>query len=233
MHSSELRGFLTGLILGDGSIDKGVSKRAFEIKSINRDYIDNIAAEIKSCSGFKSKITHCPEHYSGGCNHKESWSFRIMAHPYFAKIYHDFYDDYRRRIITGRALEWLTPYGLANWYMSDGYVCLVGKTKGVIRSRRVDLCTDRYSIDNIHKIQECLLNKFCINTSMIHRDNHCRIRIAYTSYNDFFEMVYPYLVPSMRYKAYLGYSSRPIWMSDYLWSIQEDLESANPLLLVA
>ena len=35
IKSSELRGFFTGLILGDASIDKGVHKRAFNIKSIN------------------------------------------------------------------------------------------------------------------------------------------------------------------------------------------------------
>lgn len=33
MNSSELKGYLTGLIVGDGYIDKGVTKRAFEIKN--------------------------------------------------------------------------------------------------------------------------------------------------------------------------------------------------------
>ena len=42
MHSSELRGYLTGLILGDGHIDKGVTKRAFEIKSVHFDFIQKI-----------------------------------------------------------------------------------------------------------------------------------------------------------------------------------------------
>ena len=42
INSSELRGFFTGLILGDASIDKGVHKRALMIKSINRDFSDAV-----------------------------------------------------------------------------------------------------------------------------------------------------------------------------------------------
>lgn len=229
MNSSELRGFLTGLILGDGYIDKGINKRAFCIKSTCKEFIDNIDLEIKSCSGFKSKIKYTPEHISCGCNHKESWEYRIVAHTYFNKIYHYFYDDYRNRIVTTDSLKWLTPYGLANWYMSDGYVCLVGKTKGIIKDRRVDICTDRYSLQDIYKIQNCFTTKFGINTTVIKRDKFYRIRISKSSYETFFMLIYQYLVPSMQYKAYLGYEKQPEWMSDKLWQIQESLKSANPL----
>jgi hypothetical protein len=47
MKSSELKGYLTGLILGDGTIDKGTTKRAFRIKSINFDFIDKIEKDLK------------------------------------------------------------------------------------------------------------------------------------------------------------------------------------------
>ncbi len=233
MNSSELRGFLTGLILGDGTIDSGTSKRSFAIKSIHKDFIDRIENEISSCSGFRSKISFTPCHYSGGCQHKDSWEYRIVAHTYFAKIYHCFYDDYRHRIISTKALNWLTPYGLANWYMSDGYVCLVGKTKGRIKDRRVDFCTDRYSQKDIQKIQRCFLSKFGIKTTMIKREGFFRIRVHKDSYPAFFQLIVPYIVPSMMYKVYLGYEQRPEWMSDSLWTLQENLKSANPLCSVA
>jgi len=233
MNSSELRGFLTGLILGDGMIDKGVHKRAFRIKSIHQDFINNIAEEIESCSGFKSKVIYTPEHYSGWCNHQENWEYIILAHPYFTKIYNNFYDDYRHRIITREALDWLTPYGLANWYMSDGYVCLVGRSKGTITDRRVDFCTDRYTYDDIKTIQDALLENYDIKTSLVKRGKFTRLRIKKESYNIFFSLIIPYLVPSMLYKAYLGYECQPAWMSDELWSIQVDLKSANPLQMCA
>lgn len=40
MNSSELKGYLTGLIIGDGTIGKGITKRSFAIKSICKDFID-------------------------------------------------------------------------------------------------------------------------------------------------------------------------------------------------
>ena len=229
MNSSELKGFLTGLILGDGTIGNGVKNRSFSIKSINKDFIDMIADEIESCSGFKTRIKFTPEHFSCGCNHRDSWELSIASHPYFGKIYHHFYDDYRKRVVSSWALKWLTPRGLANWYMSDGYVCLVGKTKGVIKNRRVDICTDRYTLSDVRKMQDFFKRKFDIDTSIICRGRTYRLRVMQTSYNRFFELVNPYIVPSMRYKTYLGYEQRPIWMSDELWQIQEDLASANPL----
>lgn len=229
MNSSELRGFLTGLILGDGSIDKGTTKRAFSIKSINKDFIDMIEDQIKSCSGFKTIIRYTPSHYSSGCNHQGNWELIIPAHPYFNKMYHHFYDDYRKRKLSNQALKWLTPAGLANWYMSDGYVCLVGKTKGVIKNRRVDICTDRYSLEDIHKIQKMLLDNYNIHTSVVKRENSYRIRILCKSYNTFFGLIADYIVPSMMYKLNLAYDYQPKWMSDELWEIQESLKSANPL----
>lgn len=226
MNSSELKGFLTGLILGDGHIDGGTTKRAFNISSIDKNFIDMIESEIKSCSGFKTKRVYIPAHYSCGCNHKDAWKFIIVAHPYFAKMYHYFYDDYRHRVISKEALNWLTPRGLANWYMSDGYVCKVGKTKGVIRNRRMDICTDRYSYNDVLRASNWLKDRFEIDNGLIKRNDRYRIRIKVSSYEKFINLIQPYVIPSMQYKLYLAYEYKPIWMSDEMWKFQESLESA-------
>lgn len=223
INSSELKGYLTGLIFGDGYIDGGNTKRAFVIKSINKDFIDEIKANLESCTNFKINVRDIPEHDSCGCHHKESWELRVQAHPYFAKKYHHFYDDYRHRIASKESLEWLTPHGLANWYMCDGYICLVGKTKGFIRSRRIDICTDRYSKQTVESMCIALRNKFRLDTSIIKRNDQYRIRIKQTSYNDFISLIAPYIVNSMRYKLYLGYETQPYWMDDDVWTIQEEI----------
>lgn len=223
MNSSELRGYLTGLIFGDGFIDKGVTKRAFVIRSINRDFIDEIKNNLESCNSFQITIRNSPAHYSGGSNHKESWELRIKAHPYFAKKYHHFYDDFRNRVASKESLEWLTPWGLANWYMSDGYVCLVGKTKGFIRDRRIDICTDRYSKATVESMCVMLKKKFNLDTSIIKRNDTYRIRIKQPSYNDFIKMIAPYIVDGLRYKLFLGYETQPYWMDDEVWAIQREI----------
>ena len=60
MNSSELKGYLTGLIFGDGCIDKGITKRAFEIKSIDKNFIDKIKNDIESCTNFQISIKSPP-----------------------------------------------------------------------------------------------------------------------------------------------------------------------------
>lgn len=229
MNSSELKGYLTGLILGNGTIDKGVNKRAFEIKSINKEFIYKISKDLTSCTNFEIAIKNIPESYYSGCNHKENWSLRVKAHPYFNKKYNYFYDDYRKRIITKESMSWLTPNGLANWYMSDGYICLVGKESGFIKSRRVDLCTDRYKYKDILTIQNTFINKFKLNSSIIKRGEYYRIRILKSSYNDFIELIYPHIVPSMYYKINLHYISKPFWMNDNVWRIQEEITQCDGL----
>ena len=229
MNSSELKGYLTGLIIGDGCIESGITKRAFAIKSINYNFIKKIEADLKSCTIFNINIRHTPEHFSYGCNHKESWELRIKAHPYFAKKYHHFYDDNRNRIISKEAMSWLTPNGLANWYMSDGYVCLVGKTKGIITNRRMDICTDRYSLETIEKLSNLLYDKFEIHTSIVKRERFHRIRISNRSYINFINLIRPYVVRGFEYKLYLGYEQKPIWMSDDFWNYQQNLNSAIAL----
>lgn len=233
MKSSELKGYLTGLIYGDGYIDKGVIKRRFEIKSINKDFIYKIYEDLTSCTNFAVSIKEFPSSFKDGAHRKKYWSLEIKSHPYFSKKYHHFYDDYRNRKCSKESMNWLNEQGLANWYMSDGYVCLVGKNSGVIKSRRVDICTDRYDKETVSQLIKMLEHRFGIQSSLIQRKNKgkysYRIRIKCQSYELFFDIIRPHIVDSMQYKLYLGYEKQPIWMSDMNWQRQINLMSANAL----
>lgn len=226
MNTSELKGYLTGLIMGDGHIDSGVSKRAFRIKSVNKDFVDKIYKDIMTCNTFKCHINHVDSKIDKNkVYHKESWEFVITAHPYFAKKYHHFYDDYKNRHITKQAMSWLTPNGLANWYMSDGYICLVGLKSGHIQNRRVDICTDRYSIETIKMMCEEIFKKFDIEFCPVKRGNIYRIRLRTKDYCKFINIIKPYIVPSMLHKLYLGYEKQPKWMCDSDWEFQNSISA--------
>lgn len=226
INSSQLRGFVTGLVLGDGTIDKGQNKRAFRIKSINKDFIQQIQYYFNKCTTFKTKIKFISAYDDKyGVHHKSYYELNINAHPYFAKLYHYFYNDYRHRKIYSKTLSWLNPIGIANWYMSDGYVCLVGKTKGFITQRRVDICTDRYYYEDVQLIQQYFLQRWDIQTSIVTRNHTYRLRIQTQSYATFFNIILPYLTPSMLYKCYLGYTSKQNWMSDDFWHLQQQLQN--------
>lgn len=226
MNSSELKGYLTGLIIGDGHIDNGITKRSFSIKSIHKDFIYKIKEDLESCTNFNIFIKNNNEYIDKyNTHHKKYYELVIKAHPYFSKKYHNFYDDYRNRIISKNAINWLNYAGLANWYMSDGYVCLVGITKGKIYNRRVEICTDRYSYENIIMICNELYKKFNLRFSIIKRGKIYRIRLKQESYSIFINMIKPFIVPSMIYKLYLGYEKQPKWMSDSDWEFQNSISA--------
>ena len=226
MNTSELKGYLTGLILGDGYIDSGVNKRAFRIKSINKDFIEKIKEDIDSCNTFNTYIKHTKGYVDKyKVNHKDYWEFVISAHPYFAKKYHNFYDDYKKRKITTEVINWLTPNGLANWYMSDGYVCLVGIRSGKITGRRIEICTDRYTKNDVFMICKKLNERFNLEFSPIKRGENYRIRLKTKDYSNFINLIKPYIVPSMIYKLYLGYEKQPKWMFDSDWEFQNSISA--------
>lgn len=229
MTSSELKGYLAGLIVGDAYIDKGITKRGLVIKSVCKQFIDKVQHDISSCTQFTTYVRQHDACFCGGCHHKEYWEFIVKAHPYFAKKYHHFYTDSGSRWVSREVTQWMTAAGIANWFMGDGYTCLVGKSKGIIKSRRIQFCTDRYDMKSIERLQKMLENKFGIKTSVIKRNNRYRINILIESFDSFLTLVYPHLVPDMYYKIYLAYEKQPIWMSNENWEIQQSIRSAITL----
>lgn len=230
MKSTELRGYLTGLILGDGSIDKGVTKRAFRIKSINIDFIESIEKVLKETTNFKIEVRYFDASSKDGVNRKPYAELKVQAHPYFNKKYNFFYDDYRNRRITVESLRWLNSQGLANWFMSDGYTTLVGRKSGVIKDRRVELATDRYSEEDVNKIKKYLEETYGYTIKKVKRkEGVYRLRFSLLSAQHFFAMIEPYVVPSMRYKLNMCYEQQPKWMiNEYYHLMNEIMKCGTP-----
>lgn len=237
MHKThtEVRSFYSGLILGDATIDNGVSKRALRISSINKDFLDYVKAFTDSYTPFKNyiRLLYKPYTDGNGVNRKETYEFVIKAHPYFRKLYPYFYNDYRKRIISNVTLQKLDLQGFANWYMSDGYVCQVGKAKGFIKDCRVDLCTDRYSLDNINKAVKYITNVLGYRANIIKRKANnkymYRIRINVIDAQRMFLDIDKFVVPSMKYKLIMPYSKEKSWMLPEYKSLMSNLISASTI----
>lgn len=220
MKSTELRSFLTGLILGDGTIDSGISKRSFRIKSISHDFIDYIERSLRETTNFNIVVREFSGSTKNGTIRQPYKELIIKAHPYFNKRYHFFYDDYRNRRITKEVLKWLSPIGLANWYMSNGYIIKVGKESSEIKDRRVEIATDRYKKDDVEKIRDYFETEYGFSMKLVKRkEGMYRLRFSLLSAQHFFLMIEPYIVPSMRYKILLPYDYQPKWMADEYYSL--------------
>lgn len=229
MNSSTLKSYLTGLILGDGYIDHGVAKRAFRIKSVNKDFIQKIEKDLKKSTNFNiSVMSHRAEVKADGVNHREYQELSISAHPYFSKIYHKFYNDFGKRTISKSSLEDLEWEGWANWFMSDGYTVKVGKESGVIKDRRVDLCTDRYSETDVDMLVSFVSKTFGYKVSKIKRGNVFRVRIGLKDAQYFFCNISPFVVSSFLYKLDMSYDYRPTWMTDEYYELMQNIHQCQP-----
>lgn len=230
MKNNELRGFVTGLVLGDGTIDKGTNRRAFRFVTINEEFAYYIRGAFIDNTSFKVKVLQVSRTVDkNGVNHKEHCRLSTNAQPYFAKMYHIFYDDYRRRVITKKALKWLTPAGLANWYMSDGYIVHVGKTKGVIKDRRVEIALDRYREEDVDRVIKYFSDTYGYRCSKVKRKSGMyRIRFSLKDAQHFFLLIAPYVlkVPGMSYKIDLSYDYKPEWMCDEYYELMISINNS-------
>lgn len=215
INSTELKSFFSGLIISDGYICKGVSKRAFQLKTVNKDFAMYLEDFTNTYTNFKTRVRYLPYRLdANGVNHKEHWEFTIFANPYFAKLYHVFYDDYRKKYINKDMLAWLDLRGLANWYMSDGYCTNVGKTKGNVINCRVEFCNDCFSYeDNLLFCEH--LTKMGYKTNPIKRGKFYRARMGLYDAQKFFVEINSFVVPSMKYKLFMDIE-RPWFSQEYL-----------------
>ena len=90
--------------------------------------------------------------------------------------------------------RWLTPRGLAYWYMDDG----AQKWRG--RSLGVRLCTDGFTHDEVRRLAAVLTAKFNLNTSLQKKGGSFRIYISSYSYDILRATIYHHLLTSMLYK---------------------------------
>ena len=221
INSTELKSFYAGLIISDGYIAKGVSNRAFILRTINKDFAEYIESFTQAHTNFTTRIKYLPAKIDNNLvHHKEHWEFSTKAHPYFAKLYHIFYDDYRKKYIHPDMLSWLDLRGLANWYMADGYCTNVGKTKGKIVNCRVEFCNDCFTYDD--NLLFCkYMSGLGYKTNPIKRGNVYRASMSLYDAQRFFVEINQYIVPSMKYKLYMNIQ-RP-WMTDEYLLLKSDI----------
>jgi hypothetical protein len=116
----------------------------------------------------------------------ENISYRFWTRQYFASWREKFY--FKSKKIVPKDIQ-LMPLSVAVWYMDDG--CL--------SDNKCIIATDGFSKKDICFLQELLLEKYNIKTSV---KNESKIMIKKESFNIFFSIIRPYIIPSMLYKVF-------------------------------
>lgn len=207
INHSKLKSFFIGTLLGDSYIHNG----RFECKQISKDLIEFKARFIKQYLPDANVVIKEHSAYvdKNGVNHQKYYVLEVLKSRYIRKLEKIFYPN-GVKIYPKNAVLKLDSLGFAMWYADDGTSVLVqyNSTTKSARSRRVQLCTDNFTLDENIKIKEDL-EKLGYNIKIVNRNRNNQYRIQInTPYQDFICSISNYFYihfPSLLYKIDLGY----------------------------
>lgn len=186
----ELRQFLLGSFLGDGSFRKSSNKKGktYRLKIAHgekqTDYLlwkqlflekKNIIAKVYYYTAKDKRVKK--GFYTSGF-------LRAESHPIF-QSYGEQYTP--KKTVNYDFVKDLDAFGLAVWFMDDGFV-----TKN---SFQISSCS--FSNEEIKTLQKVLLENFNIKTN-VNAVNE--IYITAESRDTFLSLITPYIIPSLQYK---------------------------------
>jgi len=123
--------------------------------------------------------------------YKKYW-FSTFSHVAFRFYGHQFYRD-GKKIVPQLISHWLTPLGLAVWFMDDGSI----KSK---HHRALILNTQCYAEPDLKRLQDVLLKKFGIQTKLRPQKEGKQIYILSDTVEKFVSLIRPFMLPEMEYK---------------------------------
>lgn len=201
------KSFLYGTLMGDG---KKMSPTSYACKQsiLQEDYViwkHSIMKNIVSPTSFQyQKLwdNRYEQYY-------ESVVFYTFANSDIEQIMNDFYPK-KKKVVTEKILNRLTNFSLAVWFMDDGTTDWNERSriKGWNTKPTAKLCTDSFTLNECQLISSWILIKYNIQTYIKERDLPGKYRICFDTEETpkFFEIIKPYIIPSMLYKInYLAY----------------------------
>jgi hypothetical protein len=213
--NKEFRGKLIGTLLGDASIHfgrDGNSKFQFTHQEKQKEYAFMKAFEI--CKGFKRQ-QRTPNKYTTVTPYGEVTYYKFyLSHKYNNFLHRVLYSKEGKKYFSLKVLNYLTPEGIAWWYMDDGGVSL-GPSKdkfGNLRpNRSVEMristyCTEKEA-DNIIRYFYSVWGlqakkRFAKKTSSYY--------IAFSTKEGYKleEIISPFILPYFKYKLPSYYNPR-------------------------
>ena len=122
----------------------------------------------------------------------KKYHFETFTHIAFRFYAKQFYIN-RKKVVPKLISHLLTPLGLAVWFMDDGSI----KSK---HHRALILNTQCYNDADLKRLQDCLLNKFGIQTTLRKQKEGKQIYILSTTVEKFVNIIRPFILPEMEYK---------------------------------
>ncbi len=178
------RSIIIGTILGDGYL-RIVSGKKNALLEVNhalsqKGYVDWKYEMLEALckSGPKARVSN---------GTRRAYRFTTRQHPEITKLHFAFYGEGRKSVPETLVLD---PIMLAVWFMDDGSRC---------RASDVYLNTQQFTRRDQERLR-ALLVTLSIESSLNKDKEYLRIRIKKSSVPTLFELISPYIIPSMAYK---------------------------------
>lgn len=199
------RNLIIGTLLGNSSLHSETKGRTWFYRTVhqldNKYYLDYIADQLKDLSIgkpiyeeiYNEKTKKIDKQYY--CNSLVNNSLRFYANLFYKSI-----DGKFIKVIPKNIEKWLNAEVVAHWYMDNGHLKLLGKSKTMI------LCTEGFSYECVKRLQIAIAKKFEINLSLIKVKKKSiivgyRLYISETNTIAFRVLIEPYLLDSIKDKV--------------------------------
>ncbi len=185
--TSQTEQLIIGTVLGDASLPLNKKNPRVDIAHREKDieYLQWKYDILKSAGLTKGAIYHC--HIA---------MFSTVSSPHLWKYRNLFYKE-GHRVLSRQALEMLTPFSLAIWYMDNGTFFQRSRHSVILR-----ISSERYSEQENHLAATILEKKFGFHFR-VHRHKRQWV-LQMSDGNDilkFLNLVKPYIHPVMAYKC--------------------------------
>jgi len=133
----------------------------------------------------------------------KAWMFRTRVHPLIKSVKNLLYHN-NKKTITREVLDRLTPWGLAFWFMDDGWKEVKYTKTGTIKQRAMGLSTCSFSeneqdiiIDYFEKVWNVKFNKYFVK-----RADAWILKCGVIEGVKFQAIIAKYIPECMRYKIF-------------------------------
>lgn len=189
----EQREILVGLLLGDACLETQNDGRTYRLKveqsAGHQPYVEHLYRVFKPW--VLSQPRQREKTASDGAK-SVSWGFSTLSHGAFRFYAQQFYRE-RKKCVPKMIRRWLTPRGLAYWYMDDGSA-KSRQSKGVLFN------TQGFTAKEVDLLIGVLGSEFRLEAKRRRQREGWQIYVSGSSFETFRDLVDPFIIDSMRYK---------------------------------
>jgi hypothetical protein len=187
-----------GLMLGDASLQTQNGGKSYRLKfewgEKNKAYLDHV---YNLFDDWVLSSPHRKERINSNGNLVVNWGFQTISHKAFNYLQELFLSNNKKGISKSLVKNYLTPIGLAYWFMDDGGKLDYNKNS---KNKSVVLNTHSFSDLEVEDMANDLSNKFNFSCDIRSNKGKKIIIINSISYPIFIDLIDPYIIPEMRNK---------------------------------